>query len=160
MPERSARTILFICMGNICRSPLAEGVFLHKARERGIHDDFEVDSAGTGGWHAGDPPDHRSIEVAEANGVRLVSRARQVKKRDFEEFDLLVCMDDENARALAHMGCPPEKIKLLMDYHDDSPHDEVPDPYYGGRDGFELMHELIDHAVERLLDRMRPGSKH
>lgn len=159
MPERSARSILFICMGNICRSPLAEGIFLHKARERGIHDEFEVDSAGTGGWHVGDPPDHRSIEVAEANGVRLVSRARQVKRRDFAEFDLLMCMDDENARALAHMGCPSEKIKLLMEYHDDSPHDEVPDPYYGGRDGFRLMHELIDRAVEQLLNRMRPESK-
>lgn len=158
MPERTAQSILFICMGNICRSPLAEGVFLHKARERGVHDEFDVDSAGTGGWHVGDPPDHRSVKVAKENGVRLVSRARQVKSGDFEEFDLLICMDGENAHDLASMGCPPEKIKLLMDYHDDSQHDEVPDPYYGGRDGFKLMHELIDRAVDGLLERMRPES--
>ena len=158
MPERTARRILFVCMGNICRSPLAEGVFLHKLDQRGIRDEFEVDSAGTGGWHAGDPPDHRSIEVADANGVRLVSRARQVHAGDFESFDLLVCMDDQNARDLAHMGCPPDKIRQLMAYHEESSHDEVPDPYYGGRDGFELMHALIDVAIDGLIERMRPGS--
>lgn len=159
MPERTARSILFVCMGNICRSPMAEGVFLHKARERGLHDEFDVDSAGTGGWHAGDPPDHRSIEVAEANGVRLVSRARQVDRRDFNTYDLLICMDEDNARELARMGCPQEKIKLLMAYHDESDHEDVPDPYYGGREGFTLMFELIDHAVARLLERMRPDDR-
>ena len=156
MPERTARSILFVCMGNICRSPMAEGVFLHKARERGIHGEFDVDSAGTGGWHAGDPPDYRSVEVAEANGVRLVSRARQVDRRDFDKFDLLICMDEDNARELARKGCPEEKIKLLMAYHDDSPHEDVPDPYYGGPEGFALMFELIDGAIDRLLGRMRP----
>lgn len=146
--------ILFICMGNICRSPLAEGVFLHKARERGVHSNFEVDSAGTGGWHAGDPPDHRSIEVAEENGIELVSRARQVRSSDFEEFDLLICMDEDNARELKRMGCPQEKIKLLLEYHEESSHNEVPDPYYGGQDGFLLMHQLIDDAVDKLLQQL------
>ena len=159
MPERTARRILFICMGNICRSPMAEGIFLHKVRARGIHDDFEVDSAGTGGWHAGDPPDHRSIEVAHENGVRLVSRARQVDREDFNSYDLLICMDEENARELARMGCPPEKIKLLMSYDEDSHHDDVPDPYYGGPEGFTLMFELIDSAMDRLLERMRPEER-
>ena len=157
MPERSARNILFICMGNICRSPMAEGVFIHKLGERGIRDDYRVDSAGTGGWHAGSPPDHRSEEVARRNGVPLVSRARQVDDRDFETFDLLVVMDRDNARELAAMGCPEEKIRLLMSYHEDSAHDEVPDPYYGGPDGFQLMYDLIDGAIDRLIDRMQSG---
>jgi protein-tyrosine phosphatase len=155
MPERTARNILFICMGNICRSPMAEGVFLHKLRSCGLDAEYEVDSAGTGGWHAGDPPDPRSDDVARANGVPLVSRARQVTTEDFSRFDLLVCMDEENARNLAAMGCPESKIVQLMAYHEASDHDEVPDPYYGGPDGFQLMYDLIDGALDRLLARMR-----
>ena len=155
MPERTARNILFICMGNICRSPMAEGVFLHKLRSQGLDAEYEVDSAGTGGWHAGDPPDPRSDDVARANGVPLVSRARQVTTEDFSRFDLLVCMDEENARNLAAMGCPESKIVQLMAYHEASAHDEVPDPYYGGPDGFQLMYDLIDGALDRLLARMR-----
>ena len=156
MSDRSARNILFICMGNICRSPMAEGVFVHKLREQGLHGDFEVDSAGTGGWHAGDPPDHRSAEEAQRNGVRLVSRARQVNARDFETFDLLVCMDEENERNLLAMGCPAGKIRQLMFYHSGSEHDSVPDPYYGGRDGFRLMFELIEDSVDGLIKHLRP----
>jgi protein-tyrosine phosphatase len=155
MPERSARSILFICMGNICRSPMAEGVFLHKLRLQGIHDEYEVDSAGTGGWHAGDPPDHRSEQTAREQGVMLVSRARKVTPRDFEEFDLLVCMDHENAANLEQMGCQPSKIRELMSYHPGASHQEVPDPYYGGNDGFQLMYDLIDQAIDRMLLCMR-----
>ena len=157
MPERSARSILFICMGNICRSPMAEGVFLHKLRSRGILEAYEVDSAGTGGWHAGDPPDHRSERMAHEQGVKLVSRARKVTQRDFEDFDLLVCMDAENAANLEHMGCPPSKIRELMAYHPGASHQEVPDPYYGGEDGFQLMYDLIDQAIDHMLVRMRAG---
>ena len=156
MTDHNAKSILFICMGNICRSPMAEGVFLHRLRERGLLDEHHVDSAGTGGWHAGDPPDHRSSEEAERNGVRLVSRARQVTADDFESFDLLICMDEENERNLIHMGCPPAKIRQLMAYHDESDHDIVPDPYYGGRDGFRLMFDLIDASVSGLIDRLHP----
>ena len=156
MSDRSARHILFICMGNICRSPLAEGVFIHRLREQGLVDDFRVDSAGTGGWHAGDPPDHRSVAEAERNGIRLASRARQVIPEDFETFDLLVCMDEENERNLVAMGCPPVKIRQLMSYHPGSDHEVVPDPYYGGREGFRLMFDLIDDSIDGLLDRLRP----
>jgi protein-tyrosine phosphatase len=134
---------------------MAEGVFLHKLRSQGLDAEYKVDSAGTGGWHAGDPPDPRSDDVARANGVPLVSRARQVTTEDFSRFDLLVCMDEENARNLAAMGCPESKIVQLMAYHDASSHDEVPDPYYGGPDGFQLMYDLIDGALDRLLARMR-----
>ena len=158
MSESSARSILFICMGNICRSPMAEGVFLHKLRERDLLDDFDVDSAGTGGWHAGDPPDHRSVRTAREKGIHLPSTARQVTAGDFERFDLLVCMDRENAANLERMGCPPERIRQLMAYHPEASHDEVPDPYYGHDDGFELMHALIDGAVDRFLARLRPDA--
>ena len=144
--------ILFICMGNICRSPLAEGLFLHRLRERSLADRFEVDSAGTGGWHAGNPPDERSSDVAARNGVTLVSQARQVVNDDFEHFDLLVCMDDQNVQELLEMNCPPDRIRNLMSYAPDSDHDHVPDPYYGGADGFELMYRLIDAAVLGLID--------
>lgn len=139
-------------MGNICRSPLAEGIFLHHAAARGRLADFEVDSAGTGGWHAGDKPDHRSEAVAHRNGVVLVSRARQVCDEDFEQFDLLVCMDADNERALRRMGCPVDRIVQLMDYDSDAESNEVPDPYYGGPDGFELMFALIDSAIGCMLD--------
>ena len=158
MTEPSARNIIFICMGNICRSPMAEGIFLHKIREHGIRDEFTVDSAGTGGWHSGDAPDHRSSRTARARGIMLLSRARKVTPRDFDAFDLLICMDDENAMNLERMGCPPEKIRRLMEYHPESEYREVPDPYYGGEDGFELMYELIDQAIDRLLERLRPSS--
>ena len=158
MSETSARNIIFICMGNICRSPMAEGVFLHKLRKHGIQHQFTVDSAGTGGWHSGDAPDHRSSRTARSRGIVLPSRARQVTTRDFDEFDLLICMDEENAMNLERMGCPPEKIRLLMSYHPESEYREVPDPYYGGEEGFELMYELIDQAVDRMLANLRPDA--
>jgi len=144
--------ILFICMGNICRSPVAEGLFIHHVNERSLAHRFEVDSAGTGGWHAGDPPDRRSTAVAARNGVTLVSQARQVVTRDFEHFDLLVCMDEQNVEELLEMECPPDRIRTLMSYAPDLEHGHVPDPYYGGEDGFELMYRLIDTAVLGLVD--------
>ena len=157
MPDRTVTNILFICMGNICRSPLAEGVFLDRIGKLGVAQQFGVDSAGTGGWHAGSPPDPRSEEVARRNGVPLVSRARQVVRDDFESFDLLIVMDNDNARELEAMGCPREKIRLLLSFGGDGPHEEVPDPYYGGADGFQLMYELIDGAVDHLLRHLTHG---
>ncbi|MFO0828100.1 MAG: low molecular weight protein-tyrosine-phosphatase [Phycisphaerales bacterium] len=150
----SPTRILFVCMGNICRSPVAEGVFLHLARETGQAERFVVDSAGTGGWHAGELPDKRSIAVARRHGIELPSRARQVVAADFVRFDHLVVMDDQNRRDLYDMGAPRSKVSMLMAYHANPPRADVPDPYQGGPDGFDLMYALIDGACRGLLERL------
>jgi protein-tyrosine phosphatase len=151
----TARTsILFVCMGNICRSPLAEGVFLHKANCRGVADRFTVDSAGTGGWHAGDPPDPRSLDIAAEYDIVLPSRARQVTNEDFRVFDRIVCMDVDNHETLLAMSAPPDRLSLLLEHDPAAAIAEVPDPYYGGADGFRTVYRLIDSACEALLDRL------
>jgi protein-tyrosine phosphatase len=144
--------ILFVCMGNICRSPTAEGVMRHLLAERGLEDEIEVQSAGTGGWHAGSPPDARSTRAAAARGITLEGAARQVTRADFEDFDLLVAMDRDNLadlRAIAPPGTE-HKIRLLLGEGRD-----VPDPYYGGPHGFENVLDLVETACERLLDELR-----
>lgn len=150
--------ILFVCMGNICRSPVAEGVFLHRARERGVLDRFLVDSAGTGGWHAGELPDRRSIAVAAKHGVELPSRARQVTPDDFGRFDSLVVMDRTNHSDLLDRGAPKSKLEFLLAYHPDPsslPRGiEVPDPYYGGPEGFDDMYAMIDAACVGMLEAL------
>lgn len=146
--------ILFVCMGNICRSPIAEGIFLHHANARGVARQFDVDSAGTGGWHAGESPDPRALAIAEQRGVRLVSRARQISPRDFTSFDHLICMDRDNRANLLEMGAPDDRTRLMLEYHSSSDHTDVPDPYYGGDDGFTLVFNLLDDACRGLLDHL------
>jgi protein-tyrosine phosphatase len=144
--------VLFVCMGNICRSPTAEGVMRHLLAERGLEDEIEVQSAGTGGWHAGSPPDARSTRAAAARGITLEGAARQVTRADFEDFDLLVAMDRDNLadlRAIAPPGTE-HKIRLLLGEGRD-----VPDPYYGGPHGFENVLDLVETACEQLLDELR-----
>lgn len=151
----SARTsVLFVCMGNICRSPLAEGAFLHKLNERGVAEHFTVESAGTGHWHAGERPDRRARETAQRHGIVLPSRARQVTREDFQRFDHLICMDETNREDLVDRGAPPEKLRLLLEADPASELREVPDPYYGGDDGFETVFRLIDAACDALLDEL------
>lgn len=147
-------SVLFICMGNICRSPLAEGVFKHLAQQRGVQNQFDVDSAGTGGWHAGESPDPRSIEVALRHGITLDSRARQVRRSDFTDFDLLICMDEDNREFMEEMGAPAEKLCLLLEFDPKTPVREVPDPYYGGTDGFMTVYDLINSACAAVLDSL------
>lgn len=144
-------SILFICMGNICRSPAAEAVFLHQAETRGIAHRFDVDSAGTGNWHVGKQADSRSRMEGVKRGYELVTRARQVCAADWEHFDLLIGMDEDNRQWLLDLNAPDEKIKLLTDWHTDISINEVPDPYYGGDDGFALMYDLIESAVDGLI---------
>jgi protein-tyrosine phosphatase len=144
--------ILFVCMGNICRSPTAEGVMRHLLAERGLEDEIEVQSAGTGGWHAGSPPDARSTRAAAARGITLEGAAQPVTRADFEDFDLLVAMDRDNLadlRAIAPPGTE-HKIRLLLGEGRD-----VPDPYYGGPHGFENVLDLVETACEQLLDELR-----
>ena len=149
--------ILFVCMGNICRSPLAEGVFNHLAAQAGRAAEFEVDSCGTGGWHAGDPPDPRSRAVARKHGITLKSRARQFQRSDFNNFDLILAMDRDNrADLLSFANLRPEhaaKVKLLREYDPEANgHLDVPDPYYGGPDGFEDVYQMIQRSAKRLLE--------
>ena len=152
--------LLFVCLGNICRSPLAEGVFLHQAAERGVLDCFDVDSCGIGGWHAGSPPDTRAAAVAKRHKVRLPSIARQVDpSTDFDRFDLLLAMDTSNRDALLELGAPEERACLMRSYDptlasaDDNELD-VPDPYYGGPKGFDTVFEMLERACRGLLDEL------
>ena len=146
-------------MGNICRSPTAEGVMRALVREAGLEDEIVVDSAGTGGWHAGDPPDARATEAARGRGIALSGAARQVRPRDFEDFDLIVAMDRENLRellALAPGEEAAEKVRLLREFDPAAAGDvDVPDPYYGGAGGFERVLDLVTAACRGLLDELR-----
>ena len=158
-PDTDPIRILFVCMGNICRSPLAEGVFRHQARHRGVEDRFVIDSAGTGDWHVGERPDQRMREVADRRGVVVDGQARQVASDDFARFDHLVCMDEANRRQLERSGAPDAKLRLLLEADPSAPMREVPDPYYGGRRGFETVYDLVDRACAALLDELLAGDR-
>ena len=148
--------VLFLCLGNICRSPLGEGVFIHLARERGVLDRFDVDSAGTGDWHVGNRPDPRSIEVATRHGVELPGRARQLSpETDRERFGLVIAMDGQNQRDAVSRGVPSEMVRRLREWDDQADGElDVPDPYYGGDDGFQLVYEMVHRSCGRLLDEL------
>jgi protein-tyrosine phosphatase len=142
--------LLFVCMGNICRSPSAEAVMRHLVAGAGLQDAIEVDSAGTGGWHAGARPDRRASAAARSRGIVLDGAARQVTARDFHDFDLLLAMDEDNLRdllALAPSGTEHKVRKLAAV--------DVPDPYYGGELGFETVLDIVTEACSDLLDELR-----
>jgi protein-tyrosine phosphatase len=149
--------VLFVCLGNICRSPLAEGVFRSLAQARGPESRYLVDSAGTGSWHAGERPDQRSVEVARRNGVVLAGRARQIGAPDFESFDYVIAMDRQNLlelRTLARSQQGEAHLRLLRDFDPEPGDGQVPDPYYGGPDGFERMYVMVNRTCEALLDHL------
>lgn len=147
-------SVLFVCMGNICRSPTAEGVFRHQVHAAGMDDRFLIDSAGTHGYHVGEAPDPRSVQAAARRGYDLSQqRARKVSARDFKEFDHVLAMDRDNLRLLA-AACPPEhahKLGLFMAHASKSPSDVVPDPYYGGGQGFDTVIDYAEDASAGLL---------
>jgi protein-tyrosine phosphatase len=151
-------------MGNICRSPTAEGVMRGLLREQGLEDAVEVDSAGTGDWHVGDPPDARATAAARARGVVLSGAARQVARTDFTDYDLILAADRRNLRdleAVVPPGVQP-RIHLLREFDPASagaPDLDVPDPYYGGDDGFEHVLDLVEAACRGLLDRLRADGR-
>jgi protein-tyrosine phosphatase len=144
--------ILMICLGNICRSPLAEGVLKHKVAKKGL--DWHVDSAGTGGWHAGELPDNRSIAIARKCNIDLTDqRARQFQKGDLDTFDLILTMDKSNYRDIqrfAKTDAQRAKIHLIMNFSRPDSDFEVPDPYYDNR--FQLVYDLLDEACEAVVD--------
>ena len=144
-------------MGNICRSPTAEGVFRRLVAERAPGVEIEVDSAGTHDYHVGDPPDPRAIAAAARRGVDLRRlRAREVRDEDFERFDLIIAMDRLNREALLERSPAPfrERIRLFMEFAGDSEVEDVPDPYYGGALGFERVLDLAEEAAAGLLDEV------
>jgi low molecular weight protein-tyrosine phosphatase len=155
----SPRTsVIFVCLGNICRSALAEGIFLHLVDEAGLTDRFEIDSAGTGAWHVGEMPDARASMVASQHGIELASRARQLTDNDLERFDHVIAMDYENLRNIERMADATGSeavIELLRRYDDEGGGDEVPDPYYGGASGFENVYEMVHRSCEALLTELR-----
>jgi len=153
------KRILFVCLGNICRSPLAEGVFLHLAQQAGRGDEFEVDSCGTGSWHVGEHPDPRSQATARKHGVILNHRARDVNRSDFKNFDLIIAMDRDNkSDLLSFSNLKPEeqaKVKLLREYDPETNGDlDVPDPYYGSADGFEEVYQMVERAGKKILESL------
>ena len=148
------KRVLFVCLGNICRSPTAEGVMRRLVREQGLEDEIEIDSAGTGGWHVGAPPDARATEAAARRGTELTGSARGFDpRRDFDRFDLILAMDAENRRELLALAPDDEaRAKVRMFRPGDL---DVPDPYYGGEDGFEEVLDLVEDAARQLLDELR-----
>ncbi len=153
------RRILFVCLGNICRSPAAEGIFRRLVDEKGLSQAFEIDSAGTYGGHRGEPPDSRMSAAAAARGYSLTHRSRQLREEDFDRFDRIITMDDDNYERVHRLAPSPEavqKIYRMTDFCRRHPHaDHVPDPYYEGREGFEKVLDLLEDACEGLLEEMQ-----
>jgi protein-tyrosine phosphatase len=146
--------VLFVCMGNICRSPTAQAVVEHLLREQAADVVAEFDSAGTHGYHVGQPPDQRTLSAAAARGYDMASlRARQVTVEDFERFDLILAMDEENLTHLRRLAPSSrhERIRLFLDYAQDDEVREVPDPFYGGDVGFERVLDLVEAAARGLI---------
>jgi protein-tyrosine phosphatase len=150
--------ILFVCMGNICRSPTAEGVMRRLVEQAGLEDRIEIESAGTGGWHVGEPPDERATLAAGRRGVTLAGAAQQVTRDDFRRFDLLIALDRANLRellALAPDEDAAEKVRLLREFDPAAAGVlDVPDPYYGGDRGFETVLDMVEAACRGLLDEV------
>ncbi|MEA3439688.1 MAG: low molecular weight protein-tyrosine-phosphatase [Chloroflexota bacterium] len=151
--------ICFVCLGNIVRSPLAENLFRHHAERTGAADRYVVDSAGTSAWHLGERPDARMRRVAKRRGLVYDGRARQFKSSDLDEFDLIVAMDLENADDLHRMARTidqSDKIQLMRAFDPQAGADlSVPDPYYGGIDGFEVVYEIVERSVLGLLEELK-----
>lgn len=152
-------SVLFVCMGNICRSPAAEGVFTNLVNEAGRQADFDIDSAGTIGYHSGSPADSRMRAAASQRGYSLESRARRLEQADFENFDLIVAMDDDNYRDILDRrpGQGAEVVRMC-DYCTVRLETEVPDPYYGGTSGFEVVLDILEDACKGLLERLPASS--
>ena len=154
--------ILFVCTGNICRSPTAEGVFRHHVRAAGLENEFVVDSAGIEGYHTGDPPDGRSIRAALGRGIAIDDlKARRVRPADFQDFDLILAMDKGHYSALKKLkpADATADIVLFLDFANPKTSRDVPDPYYGGPEDFVLVLDLVEEGVEGLLRHLRTEKK-
>ena len=148
--------VLFVCLGNICRSPMAEGVFKNHLKVKGLQDKIFADSAGTGAYHVGEDPDHRMCDTAKGFSIILEHKARQFNRLDFEKFDYIIPMDQSNLKDIHSVaGNNPEflaKIKLMRDFDPVPDSKNVPDPYYGGLDGFTNVYQILDRSTQNFLD--------
>lgn len=152
-------SICFVCLGNICRSPTAEGVLQHQVNQEGLSAYFFIDSAGTGSWHEGEPANSKSRDVARRHGVELHSRARRFTASDLSRFDLIMTMDRsnfDNVLSLDSDGQHRYKVLMLREFDDEPASEEVPDPYYGGAQGFELVYDVVERSCRNLLEHLRP----
>ncbi len=158
MSQATTVRVLFVCMGNICRSPMSQGVFERLVEQAGLADRIEVDSAGTHAYHVGKPPDPRAQEAARARGYALhAQRARHVQPEDFQRADYVIAMDRDNLAALQEI-CPPQlqgRIRLFMEFSELYRGQDVPDPYYGGTRGFERVLDMVEEAAQGLLNEIR-----
>ena len=153
---KEINSVLFICMGNLCRSPSAEAVFRHKAKEQGLS--LKIDSAGTVGAHAKEKPDHRAQKVGSERGYSFDGmKARKVTTKDFENFDLIIAMDNKNLKDLQNMASEDlqSKVMLFLDFSHNHEETEVPDPYYGAANGFRFVLDLIEDASDGLLEQLK-----
>lgn len=152
--------ICFVCLGNICRSPTAEGIFQHLVNKERLEPFFLIDSSGTSGWHHGEPAHQRSQEVANRHGVTLYSRSRAFDLRDLDEFDLILAMDTENYRdILAHAKGDDQtrRVRLMREFDPEADNRSVPDPYHGGMDGFERVYQILYRSSHNLLEQLKPS---
>ncbi|MEZ4771908.1 MAG: low molecular weight protein-tyrosine-phosphatase [Bacteroidia bacterium] len=151
--------VLFVCLGNICRSPMAEGMFIHLVEQAGLSEKIKVDSCGTGGWHAGERADARMRATAAEHGIHLPSRARQVRHSDFQDFDYIIPMDQSNLYDLETLAAriPGKKARIIKMRHFDpqAPEADVPDPYYGGKSSFEEVFVMLERSCQNLLSFIR-----
>ncbi len=152
-----ASKLLFVCLGNICRSPSAENIMNHLIKEAGKENEIICDSAGTSSYHIGSPPDRRMTAAAAKRGIQLTGRARQFEVADFENFDLILAMDKDNFRDILYQdkqGKYQDKVRLMCDFAREHSDSEVPDPYYGGSDGFNYVIDLLLDACSGLLESL------
>lgn len=153
--------ICFVCLGNIVRSPLGENMFEHLAQQNGTADRYQVDSAGTGSWHVGESPDQRMRQVAARNGLKYDGSARQFRQGDFDQFDIIIAMDTDNRSNLMRLARSQEqqnKVHLMRKFDPQTGHGaSVPDPYYGGIDGFEEVYRIVERSCQGLLDTLENG---
>lgn len=148
--------VLFVCLGNICRSPTAQGVFEELVKKENLEGEISADSAGTGTWHLGHPPDERATESAKRRGLDIsTQKARRLSPEDFDRFDYILTMDKENFRTVSSMASGEAEVRPFLEYAKDSPESEVPDPYFGGGRGFERVLDLVEEASNGLLDDIK-----
>lgn len=158
MSDNTSYKVLFVCLGNICRSPAAEGIFKKMVRKQGLHDKIEVDSAGTAGYHVGELPDSRMRQHGTRRGYKFDSLSRKFTSNDFDRFDIILAMDDSNYNNILRLA--PDlnsegKVHRMMDFSKKYENDHVPDPYYSGAEGFELVLDLLEDSCDGLLGKVK-----